>query len=131
VPSSDGGATPALVLQTFLHASPGRRDALECFLVANWLVMDQRAIERGLFTHAVLHAVTGAGFQVGAATVDFVMEVGYHTPGGYADVEASFATIRAAHQTVLIDGLGLRELGQIVGEAALRPVTTGSGGRAR
>lgn len=120
---------PAVVVQTLVWAGPGRRDPLRRFLQANWVAMDTIAIARGLFTHAILHelagdASSGTGRPYGEP-VDFVMEVGYRTTGGYADVADAFEAIRAAHTTVLVDGSDFRALGRVVGQLELRPVVAG------
>ncbi|MCA3255678.1 MAG: hypothetical protein INF91_08695 [Alphaproteobacteria bacterium] len=119
-----GARPPVLVVQTFLQALPGRRAQLGEFLTRNWLAMDRRAIDAGLFSHATLYDVAVATGDAAAPTADFAVEVGYLTPGGYADVAEAFGRIRAAHTTVLVDGLGLRELGRIVGERQLRVAAT-------
>lgn len=117
-------ATPALVTHTFVKALPDRRDQLRRFLEQNWLVMDRRGIDAGIFTHATLFEVAGVSDGASAEMADFVMVVGYLTPGGYPDVEATFQEIRRTHQTVLVDGLGLKDLGRITGEQQLRPAVS-------
>lgn len=109
-------ATPGVVVRTFLKARDGRDEDLARFLILNWLAMDRVAIDAGLFTHAVLHRT------VDDPDSDFVVEVGYVDPGGYAVVADRFSAIRAAHATVLIGGLGFADLGTIVDERSDRPV---------
>lgn len=115
-------AEAALVTHTFIAALPGRRAQLRRFLELNWLAMDRRAIDAGLFTHATLFEVASGEGQGDAP--DFVMAVGYRTPGGYGDVEARFREIRRQHRIVLVDGLDLSGLGRIVGEQQLRPAAS-------
>lgn len=115
---------PVLVVQTFLRARPGLKAALGEFLTKNWLAMDRRAIDAGLFSHATLYDLAGATGAASAPEADFAVEVGYLTAGGYSDVAEAFGKIRAAHATVRIEGRGLRELGDIVGERQLRVVAT-------
>jgi hypothetical protein len=112
---------PALVTQTFVKALPNRRDQLARFLELNWLAMDRRGIDAGIFTHADLFDIVDASGDAAAVSADFVVEVGYLTKAGYRDVEAKFNVIRQLHKTVLVDGLGLRELGRVTGDRQLRP----------
>lgn len=120
-----GSAAPALaasprptvvVEQTLLKALPGKADALGRFLAANWLVMDQQALDQGLFTGFWL-ARSAPGFEAW----DYAMQVGYPTAQGYDDPATAkgFEAIRKAHKTVLIEGEGLAELGRIVGSQRL------------
>ena len=112
---------PLLVTQTYVKALPDRRDQLARFLELNWLAMDRRGIDAGIFTHADLFESVGAGGDGAAISADFIVEVGYLTPAGYSDVETRFNDIRKLHKTVLIDGLGLKELGRVIGDRQLRP----------
>ena len=115
-------ARPQAIVHTYLQALPGRRADLAKFIELNWLVMDRRGIAQGIFSHAVLLDVAETSVGDAAERYDFVMEVGYLTPGGYPDVETKFTAIRKAHKTVLVDGRGLGELGRILGERLLRPL---------
>lgn len=115
-PSNGDHHLPGVVLQTRLKAAEGQTARLIAFLRANWLVMDRVAIDRGLFTHAVLHRVHDD------LETDLIMEVGYVDPASYEAVAPAFEAIRAAHTTVLIDGLGFRDLGRVVGERRLTPI---------
>jgi hypothetical protein len=83
--------------------------------------MDRRGIDAGIFTHADLFDIVDASGDAAAVSADFVVEVGYLTKAGYRDVEAKFNVIRQLHKTVLVDGLGLRELGRVTGDRQLRP----------
>jgi hypothetical protein len=128
LPAAAGATVPArppvLVVQTFLRARPGMTAPLGEFLTRNWLAMDRRAIYAGLFSHATLYALADATGAAVPPEADFAVEVGYFTAGGYADVAEAFGTIRATHAPVRIDGRGLRELGEIVGERQLRVAAT-------
>lgn len=120
VPALAAGARPtAVVEQTLLKALPGKADALGKFLAANWLVMDQQALDQGLFTGFWL-ARSPAGFE----EWDYAMSVGYPTSLGFDDpaISAGFEAIRAAHVVALIDGEGLRQLGRIVSSQRLEMV---------
>lgn len=106
-----------VIIQTFLKAVDGRREALGRFITLNWLPMDRAGIEAGIFTYATLFET------VDDPDCDFVMEVGYVDPGGYAGaVVDTFAAIRRAHEIVMVDGMGLSDLGVILGERRYRPV---------
>ena len=102
----------AAIVVTRLKAEPGEQDNLAAFIIANWFAMDEIAVEKGLFTSYRLfeNPVRGGDW-------DLAVEVGYPTSLGYDDPQtrSGFEAIRAAHQTVLIDGKGLRELGSVVG----------------
>ncbi len=95
---------------------PGKADALGRFLAANWLVMDQQALDQGLFTGFWL-ARSAPGFEAW----DYAMQVGYPTALGFEDAAtaAGFEAIRTAHKTVLIEGEGLAQLGRIIGSQRL------------
>jgi hypothetical protein len=110
-------ARPAVIERTLLKAFPGKRDALARFVAANWLALDRRAVEQGLFTgyRLVENAAADADW-------DLAVEVGYHGRLGFddADVQRRFAAIRAAHVTVPIDGQTLAQLGRIVRSERVR-----------
>lgn len=112
---------PVLVTQTFVKALPSRREQLARFLELNWLAMDRRGISAGIFTHATLFDIAGASGEIATVLADFIVEVGYLTLGGYSDIEANFNEIREQHKTMLVGGLGLKELGRVVGDRQLRP----------
>lgn len=116
-PAHAASPRPTVVVeQTLLKALPGKADALGQFLAANWLAMDQKALDQGLFTGFWL-ARSAPGFDAW----DYAMQVGYPTAQGYDDAETAkgFEAIRKGHKTVLIDGEGLAELGRIVGSQRL------------
>lgn len=108
--------TTVVVEQTLLKALPGKGDALGQFLAANWLVMDQQALDQGLFTGFWL-----ARAETGFEPWDYAMSVGYPTAAGFEDPATAkgFEAIRTGHKTVLIDGQGLAQLGRIVGSQRL------------
>jgi hypothetical protein len=116
-PALAAAARPTVVVeQTLLKALPGKADALGRFLAANWLVMDQQALDQGLFTGFWL-ARSAPGFEAW----DYAMQVGYPTAQGYDDPATAkgFEAIRKVHKTVLIEGEGLAQLGRIVGSQRL------------
>lgn len=123
-------ATPApvesratmVVEWTRLKAKPGERANLTAFIFLNWFAMDAKAVEQGLFTsyRLIANPATDGDW-------DLLVEVGYPTPAGYDDpaTQAAFAAIRAAHQTVPVEGKTLKDLGTILGTERL-PVLTGT-----
>lgn len=115
---------PVLIVQTFLQARQDRRRELGRFIELNWLVMDRQAIDQGLFSHATLLEVVGADGSEAADRVDYIVEVGYLTPGGYGDVSGRFNEIRARHRTLPVDGFLMADLGRVVGDQQLRPVAS-------
>lgn len=94
---------------TYLAATPGRRDALARFIVANWFEMDRIAVAQGLFRSYRLlqNPRTDEDW-------DLIVEVVYNDACGYACVAERFEAIRGAHATVLVDGLGMKDLGRVV-----------------
>lgn len=104
---------------TFLKAKPGLRADLGAFIKSNWFPMDQKGVEQGIFTSYWLLEETGEN-----ADWDYVMVVGYPTELGYGDPRTTelFQAIRAAHVEVKIDGKGMRELGDFVGNHRLKLV---------
>lgn len=108
-PASVASARRVAVELTFLKSLPGERDRLVRFIEANWFEMDSIAAERGLMGE---YRVLETGTDEGPWNV--LVEVTYRDERGYAGIAPAFEEIRAAHQTVLIDGKGLRALGTIV-----------------
>lgn len=102
-------ASPPVTTHTYLAATPGRRDALARFIVANWFEMDRIAVEQGLFRSYRLlqNPRTDEDW-------DLIVEVVYNDACGYACVAERFQAIRGAHATVLVDGLGMKDLGRVV-----------------
>lgn len=102
-------AGPPVTTHTYLAATPGRRDALARFIVANWFEMDRIAVAQGLFRSYRLlqNPRTDEDW-------DLIVEVVYNDACGYACVAERFEAIRGAHATVLVDGLGMKDLGRVV-----------------
>lgn len=102
---------------TFLKANAGLRVELGQYIAANWFVLDQKGLERGIFTSFWLLEETGEN-----KAWDLVMVVGYPTELGYGDPNAVkvFTEIRKAHVEVKIAGKGLRDLGTIVSNHRLK-----------
>ena len=106
----------AAVVVTRLKATPGERENLAAFIIANWFAMDAVALDQGLFTSYRLFEN-----PVEDGEWDLAVEVGYPTPLGYdePEIRSGFEAIRSAHTTVLIDGKGLRDLGSVIGSERL------------
>jgi hypothetical protein len=81
--------------------------------------MDRIAVAEGLFNSYALYRAEGEGDW------NLAVVVGYPDAAGSAAILDRFNAIRAAHQTVLIDGKRLTDLGRITGN---RKVTRVAGG---
>lgn len=97
------------VEMTFLKSTPGAREALKQYIVANWFAMDRIAQDQGLMAH---YTLLDTGTDDGAWNL--IVSVTYRDERGYEGIREAFERIRAAHQTVLIGGRTLRELGSFV-----------------
>lgn len=98
---------------TYIKALDGRNDDLRKFVESNWFEMDRKAVDRGIFRSYKLIENTSAENLV-ALDWDFLVAVEYFGEETYEDIASEFEEIRSAHKTVLIDGRGFRELGQVV-----------------
>ena len=99
---------------TYLKATEGNKDALKKFVEMNWFVMDRVAVERGLFkSYRLLENISEAGAR-STTEWDFIVAVEYFENQSYADIQREFELIRSEHETVLVDGKALRDLGSIV-----------------
>jgi hypothetical protein len=115
-------ATTQVYELTFLKAKPGLKSQLMRYIVANWYVMDARAVEQGLFTeYRLLEATTEN------EAWDGMMMVGYPKPEGFSDpaTAAGFEAIRQAHVRTPIEGKHLRDLGGVVGVQRVRVAAPG------
>ena len=99
---------------TYLKAMEGNREPVRQFVEKNWFVMDKVAVERGLFkSYHLIENITESGSR-GDSDWDFIVAVEYFEDQSYADIQQEFEDIRSEHQTVLIDGKTLGDLGTIV-----------------
>jgi hypothetical protein len=96
---------------TYLKAKENEKDNLKEFLIKNWFSMDSIAVRQGLFNDYKLLENTNADRT---ATWDFIVAVEYFTKNGYSDIAEEWQEIRKAHETILIDGKNLKDLGKIV-----------------
>ena len=96
---------------TYLIAHNEQKDDLRLFLEKNWFVMDSIAVQQGLFNDYYLIENTNIDTSRGW---DFIVAVEYFTRNTFSDIQDEWSIIRRNHETVLINGKNLRELGQIV-----------------
>jgi predicted SnoaL-like aldol condensation-catalyzing enzyme len=94
---------------TFLKSKPTERETLKAFIVSNWFEMDKVAQEQGLIES---YKITDTGSDEG--DWNLLVTVTYYQELGYEGIKKEFDAIAATHQTRLIDGKNLRELGVIV-----------------
>jgi hypothetical protein len=106
---------------TFLKAKPERREDMLRYVESNWFVMDKAGVKQGILTSYQLLEDIDENKDW-----DAVMVVGYPQAQGYEEpaTMAAFKAIRAAHKEQLINGLALKDLGEIVRHRRLR-VRTG------
>ena len=101
--------TKRAVEYTYLKSLPGERENLKRFISANWFAMDAIAVSQGLM---VSYQLLDTGSDDGPWNV--VVAVTYPNSLGYGGIVPQFEKIRRAHQTVLIDGKGMRDLGKVI-----------------
>ncbi len=99
---------------TYLKATRGNKESLRDFVEQNWFVMDEIAVERGLFKSYRLIENISDSSPSSEAEWDYIVAVEYFGDQTYTDIQQEFEEIRSQHETVPIDGKGLRELGSIV-----------------
>jgi hypothetical protein len=97
---------------TYIKATDGNINELKQFIEANWFVMDQKAIRKGLFrTYKIIENIAPDTKR----DFDIVVAVEYFGDEGYTKkIADAFDEIRGAHQTVAIDGMTFNDLGKIV-----------------
>lgn len=95
---------------TYLKARQGQSERLVQFIEKNWFALDKIAAEQKLINSYRLIKNKNVVNQ----NWDAVVAVEYLNPLGYNGIKKEFEKIRAAHQTILIDGLQLSDLGSIV-----------------
>lgn len=95
---------------TYLKATENQKTNLQTYLEKNWFVMDSIAVTQKLLGQYELYENKDPENK----DWDFIVAVEYLTPKGYEDIATNFEAIRAKHQVVKVNGLGLKELGKIV-----------------
>ena len=97
---------------TYLKANENQKRNLKVFLEKNWFYLDSIAVAQGVFNNYELIENTNENTQ----DWDYIVAVEYFTEGGYTDeVAEKFQKIRKDYgKPVLINGLGMKELGKII-----------------
>ena len=96
---------------TYLKAKENEKHNLKAFLIKNWFAMDSIAVSQGLFNDYKLIENTNKN---ASSEWDFIVAVEYFTANTYSDIEEEWQVIKNNHQTILIDGKSMKELGSIV-----------------
>lgn len=96
---------------TYLKAKQNEKQNLKTFLVKNWFAMDSIAVSQGLFNDYKLIENTSSEVS---NEWDYIVAVEYFTAGTYSDIEKEWQEIRKNHETVLINGKGMKDLGTYV-----------------
>lgn len=113
---------------TYLKAKPELEGELKEFILKNWFVMDETAVDQGLFRDFQIIDNLAEPSEGEPTTWDFIVAVEYYGDEGYTDIREGFEAIRSSHGTQLIDGKSLRDLGSIVrSERVIRQDTRGAG----
>lgn len=98
-----------VVTLTHLKSKPGRLAHLERFVRANWFAMDEIAVAQGLF---VSYEWLDTGSDEGPWNA--IVMVTYVDEKGFEGIQQRWTPIRSAHQEVRPDGMGLKDLGQVL-----------------
>lgn len=102
---------------TYLKAQPNQRENLKLFLEKNWFAMDSIAVSQNLIRgYELLMNVSEAPEK----DWDFIVAVEYIENQPYEAIADRFNLIRQKHKAVLIQGLGLKELGRITKSELVR-----------
>jgi hypothetical protein len=108
--AAEPASTPArAVTVTYLQSKPGKLRELERFVRANWFAMDEIAVQQGLF---VSYEWLDTGED--SAPWNALVIVTYGDEKGFDGVAQRWAPIKAAHEEVRLDGLGMKELGRVL-----------------
>jgi hypothetical protein len=95
---------------TYLKALENQKMNLETYIEKNWFAMDSIAVKQKLIGQYELYENKDSESK----DWDFIVAVEYFTPKGYEAIAADFEAIRAKHQVVKVNGLGMKELGKVV-----------------
>jgi len=102
---------------TYLKAKENQRENLKEFIRQNWFVMDSIAVSQGIFkSYELIENISTAD----SLRWDLIVAVEYFTEGTYSDIREPFEKIRSAHQTKLVNGLGFRDLGAVIGSETVQ-----------
>jgi hypothetical protein len=108
--AAEAASMPArAVTVTFLQSQPGKLRELERFVRANWFAMDEIAVQQGLF-------VSYEWLDLGddSSPWNALVIVTYNDEKGFDGIAQRWAPIKAAHEEVRPDGLGMKELGRVL-----------------
>lgn len=97
------------VTVTYLQSQPGKLPELERFVRANWFAMDAIAVQQGLF---VSYEWLDTGGD--AAPWNALVIVTYADDKGFDGIADRWAPIKAGHEEVRPDGLGMKDLGRVL-----------------
>lgn len=95
---------------TYLKALENQKANLEVYIEKNWFAMDSIAVKQGLLGQYELYENKDPENK----DWDFIVAVEYLTTKGYDAIATEFEAIRAKHQVIKINGLGMKELGRVV-----------------
>lgn len=95
---------------TYLKAAENQKANLQAYIEKNWFAMDSIAVTQKLLGQYELYENKDPENK----DWDLIVAVEYLTPKGYDGIANEFEAIRAKHQTVKINGFGMKELGKVV-----------------
>jgi hypothetical protein len=108
--AAEADSTPArAVTVTYLQSKPGKLRELERFVRANWFAMDEIAVQQGLF---VSYEWLDTGDD--SSPWNALVIVTYGDEKGFDGIAQRWAPIKAAHEEVRPDGLGMKDLGRVL-----------------
>ncbi len=105
---------------TYLKAHSSQQAQLRRFIEENWFVMDEKAVEQGLFKSYKLIENLSSSPTSAEPEWDFIVGVEYFGDQTYADIADGFERIRNDHDTVLVEEKNLRELGSVIRSERVR-----------
>lgn len=87
---------------TYLKAEEGKADLMKEYIIKNWFVMDEVAVQQGLFRN--YHIITNQQSQQDTSW-DLIVAVEYYADESYTNIATSFEKIRTAHKVHAVTGL--------------------------
>lgn len=108
--AAETASTPVrAVTVTYLKSQPGKLPELERFVRANWFAMDEIAVQQGLF---VSYEWLDSGDD--SSPWNALVIVTYNDEKGFDGIAQRWAPIKAKHEEVRPDGLGMKDLGRVL-----------------
>jgi len=95
---------------TYLKAVENQKENLKVYIEKNWFVMDSIALKQGLIGQYELYENKNSENN----DWDFIVAVEYLTPKAFEDIAKAFEAIRAKHQVIQVNGMGMKELGRVL-----------------